>query len=267
MAPAGHRRCGRKSGARWRRPSRLCPACPKPAAWRSAAGPPDACGPTTTPARRRSSRSMPRERWGGRVRVMGADVGDWEDISVGPCADGDVSVHRRHRRQQPDPAPHRDLSRWRARAERCRHAARRRARGDLSRRAHDAEAVFVTGRDEGLHRDEGGCRGHRAVPVPKPLRAGALSRLELVRRLALVRVTDAEASPDGTWVALRTTDDLFVFATRDLVGGAAVEPRRFDLRRLGEPQGEGVALGPDGSVYLVGEGGRGTYARLRCTLR
>jgi hypothetical protein len=54
-----------------------------------------------------------------------------------------------------------------------------------------------------------------------------------------------------------------------LLAGKTPQPRSFDLRPLKERQGEGVAFGSDGVVYLVGEGtGRsGTLAAIRCTLR
>ena len=44
----------------------------------------------------------------------------------------------------------------------------------------------------------------------------------------------------------------------------------MDLQSVGEPQGEGVSLGPGGAVILTGEGGRRraapTVARLSCKL-
>ena len=94
------------------------------------------------------------------------------------------------------------------------------------------------------------------------------ARLQLVSRLPVARVTDADTSADGNWVALRTNQELLFYRTHDLVSGASAQPRRFNLRGLGEPQGEGVASGADGIVYLIGEGGKGgTFASLRCTLK
>jgi hypothetical protein len=53
-----------------------------------------------------------------------------------------------------------------------------------------------------------------------------------------------------------------------LIAGDWREVRRFDLKPVGEAQGEGIALGAGDTVYLAGEGsGRsrpGTFARLTC---
>ena len=52
---------------------------------------------------------------------------------------------------------------------------------------------------------------------------------------------------------------------------AEQEVASFDLSKLNEPQGEGVAFGPNDAVYVVGEGRHeakpGTLARLSCILR
>ena len=79
-------------------------------------------------------------------------------------------------------------------------------------------------------------------------------------------MTGAAASPDGAWVALRTNDEVVFFPARQLLAGTIDGARRFNLRALEEPQGEGVAIGAGGVVYLVGEGRPGTLARLKCTL-
>jgi hypothetical protein len=73
-------------------------------------------------------------------------------------------------------------------------------------------------------------------------------------------------------VAVRTNDALFLIRTDVLVRGRLSGMRSFPLRSLREPQGEGVALGPSGDVFLAGEagGGRrteGTFARIACPSR
>ena len=90
------------------------------------------------------------------------------------------------------------------------------------------------------------------------------------RERKLTRVTDAETSPDGKWVAVRTHSDLLIYPTRDLVAGKTSDVWHADLTPLDETQGEGVALSNDGDVYLAGEGGGhglpGTFAHIHCTL-
>jgi len=102
---------------------------------------------------------------------------------------------------------------------------------------------------------------------PRP-QGNAAARLQIAAKVPVARITDADGSADGAWVVLRTNDELLFYRTLDLLAGARVEPQRFNLRALGEPQGEGVTFGADGMVYVTGEGnGGGTLATLRCTLR
>jgi hypothetical protein len=84
-------------------------------------------------------------------------------------------------------------------------------------------------------------------------------------------VTDAEAAPDGRTVAVRTSDDLVIYRTADLAaGGTPPSAFRISVEALQEPQGEGVALGADGLVFLASEGRlwerRGQLSALRCTI-
>jgi hypothetical protein len=82
-------------------------------------------------------------------------------------------------------------------------------------------------------------------------------------------VTDADVSPDGAWVVLRTNTEVIFYRTRDLMARNVTDPARVSVESVGEPQGEGIALAAEGLVYLAGEGGGrgGTLASLRCTLR
>src|SRR5207249_4817283 len=85
------------------------------------------------------------------------------------------------------------------------------------------------------------------------------------------RITDADASPDGRWIVLRTGNAIMFYDAREFVVGKIREVFRFDVAPLGEPQGEGVALSANGDVWLAGEGGGGsrpgTLGRMSCTLR
>jgi len=204
----------------------------------------------------------------GRVEVTGARVEDWEDVAAAPCDGGsclyvaDIGDNNRHRRaiaiyRIPEPRPDQTASEpadvW--------HAT-------YPDRAHDGEALFVAGNALFIvtKDDTSATALYRLPLLPK---GGREARLELVSRLPIELVTGASASPDGAWVALRNSDTVFFYRTPDLIGGRPATPLRFDVTPLGEPQGEGVALGAGGVVYLAGEGGGGggTLAALRCTLR
>ena len=202
----------------------------------------------------------------GRVRVAGAMVGDWEDISAGPCAAGaclyiaDIGDNNRNRRHitmyrvvEPGPV---DATTKPAEA----------IDATYPDGAHDAEAAFITGADEIFLVTKESAQTTALYRFSGPLRSGAASTLQRVRALPVARVTDADASPDGAWVALRTNEELLLYPAPALVSGKPVEPHRVNLRNLKEPQGEGVTIANDGTVYLVGEGGRGTFAALRCGL-
>ncbi len=81
-------------------------------------------------------------------------------------------------------------------------------------------------------------------------------------------MTDGSVSPDGQWVALRTGSRLTLHRSAELFAGQWREASHVDLSALAEPQGEGVALGPDNAVFVAGEGGGkqrpGTFARFTC---
>jgi len=84
------------------------------------------------------------------------------------------------------------------------------------------------------------------------------------------RITDAELTPDGAWVALRTNSELLLLPTRDLVEGKMNDVWHADLRPFDETQGEGVAISTAGDVYLTSEGGGrglpGTLIHMQCAL-
>lgn len=201
----------------------------------------------------------------GRVRVAGAQVDDWEDVTAGSCPQGaclyiaDIGDNNRQRGRitiYRVPEPRRDDPVTQP-AESFEAV--------YPDGAHDAEALFVTA-DAVYIVTKAGADSTALYKLPQPLRAGPPLQLQRVGMLPLAGVTDADTSPDGAWTALRTNDDVLFYRTRDLVSGQAAEPRRFDVTGLGEPQGEGVTLDGNGRVYLAGEGGGGTLAGLRCTL-
>jgi hypothetical protein len=209
------------------------------------------------------------------VRVTGADVTDWEAMALGPCPDGsclfvadigDNDARRRHitiyRVPEPNPEERATLP-----AEAF-HAT-------YPDGPHDAEALFVTTTGD-LYVVTKGETGHIALyRFPQPLRAGSVVRLEQVtiigvRATKKDRITDAGASPDGKWIALRTSGAVRFYRTDDLTSGRHRESLSFDVSELGERQGEGIALASGGTAYLVSEGGGkkrpGTLARIVCDL-
>jgi hypothetical protein len=204
----------------------------------------------------------------GRVQVTGMAVDDWEDLAVGPCAQGsclylaDIGDNNRRRRQitvyrVPEPRPEDRIT---APAE-----AWQLVYPDGPR---DAEALFVASGGQLFLISKADARTTALYRLGQPA-ARRAGQLELVTKLPLDRVTGAAASPDGNSVVVRTNRELFVYRTQELVGGVNPQPRRFELTALREPQGEGVAAGADGVIYLAGEGGGGggTLATVRCSLR
>ena len=207
----------------------------------------------------------------GKVTVTGARVDDWEDVSVGACprgtclyvADiGDNKAVRDHvtiyRVAEPEPkAPATEQVEV--------------LQASYPDGPQDAEALFVN--DQGqiyiITKGETGPIALYRFPENSPAAGG---RLERVRTLAIAtgvkgpKVTDAESSPDGKWVAVRTHDAVVFYRPADLASASGREAFHADVRSLREPQGEGVAIGSAGEVYLIGEsGGVGTFARLSCT--
>jgi hypothetical protein len=210
-----------------------------------------------------------------RVRVTGVAVDDWEDIAVGPCprgtciyiADiGDNSGNRDHITvyRVPEPA--------------AQDAASKPAEvfeATYPDGAHDAEALFVTS-DADVYIITKGDPGPVAL-FKFPLTPGKRVQLERVGPPLINakkvdtkdRPTGADVSPDGTWVAVRTTHAVVFHRTADLIAGRWREAFRTDVTSLKEPRGEGITFAADGTVVLVGEGGGlsrpGTFARLTCT--
>ena len=210
----------------------------------------------------------------GRVRVTGARVDDWEDIAVAPCPQGscvyiaDIGDNKGSRDRitiyrVAEPSPDAPST---TPAEAF-HAA-------YPDGPRDAEALFVTPSGDAFiisKGDPGPVALYRFA-----LQSGSLSKLERVgeplsgRAGPKDRPTGAASSSDGETIALRSNAWVAFYSRAELISGRWREKLRFDLTGIGEPQGEGVAFGSDGSVYLVGESGGkshgGTLARLTCDL-
>ena len=207
-----------------------------------------------------------------QVAITGATVEDWEAIAVGPCASGSclyigdigdndgkrarITIYR---------VPEPDANGRSATAEAF-HAT-------YPDGGHDAETLLVAGGR--LYIVTKGDTGPVAVyRFPAELQPGSTMKLERVVQLSAKprpaeRITDGSVSPDGKWVALRTREAL-MFYPSDVLTGSAKVTNTIDLRSLKEPQGEGVALGADNTVFLAGEGGGkgqpGTFVRFSCAI-
>jgi len=216
----------------------------------------------------------------GRVRVAGANVNDWEDVSVAPCGNesclyiadtgngggtqrNDVVVYRVR-----EPLP----------------SDRETAPAEVFDVAypdgedHESDAMFVLNGQLFLI-----TKGHPAVlfAFPRNLTSGTMQTLERLGEIPTAgfppgtiprryRVTDAEASPDGQWVAMRTNDALLIYRSADLLAHRTHTLWRSDLRFLAEPRGEGVAISNEGDVFLASERvseGTGTFTHLKCAWR
>ncbi|HEX2168542.1 MAG TPA: hypothetical protein VHG09_15005 [Longimicrobiales bacterium] len=210
------------------------------------------------------------------VTVTGAQPIDWEDIEAAPCASGtclyiadigdndgereSITIH-----EVPEPEL-RDGASASARALHARYPDG----------PHNAESLFVlpggdmyivTKGDDGpvsLYRYPAARRGDEDVVLELVRQAIAQPR----ERTDLV--TGAAASPDGRHIALRTYGSLFIYTTESLLRGSDTTTAPIDLRSLGEPQGEGVAVNADGTVWLSSEAensdARPLLSRLSCPL-
>jgi hypothetical protein len=212
-----------------------------------------------------------------RVRVTGATVTDWEAIAVGPCQGGSclfvgdigdngakrssVTVYR-----IPEPAAN-ETSVGVAEAIEMTYPDG----------AHDAEALLVTPDGTIVIVTKGETGPVNVYRVPANARPGAVVALERIGAAMHgelprdQRITDAAASPDGQLIALRSRSNLVFYPTADFLKGQWREVRRMDLAALREPQGEGVAVGSAGAVYLASEGGgdgqAGRLTRLSCEVQ
>lgn len=201
---------------------------------------------------------------------------DWEDIAVGPCPAGDCiyiadigdNLHRRDDRailrltEPASPAtPTSAIERFPIR---------------YPDGPEDAEAMFITPDTVVYIVTKGRSRAITLYRYPPPLRADERVTLEIVQRLSdgIVQlpdlVTGADASPDGSRVAIRTYTRLRLFRFDDTLS-ATLPPPGIDLLPLAEPQGEAVAfLGGDTLLLATESGPERTQpflSRVACTIR
>ena len=212
-----------------------------------------------------------------RVQVTGAKVEDWEAMAAGPCPGGsclfigDIGDNSAKRQS---------VTVYRVAEPSGNDAAIKGAEAIEMKYpdgAHDAEALLVTPDGSILIVTKGETGPVNVYRAPASARPGATVTLERIgdsihgKATQEQRITDGAVSPDGQWVALRTRGSLVFFRTADFLKGQWNEARRVDLAALREPQGEGVALGSNNTVYLASEGGGkkqpGTLTRFTCELQ
>lgn len=199
---------------------------------------------------------------------------DWEDLGLSTCLDGGSCLYladlgdnaeertniRIARAREPDPRapPARlDLEIFPVR---------------LPRGARDIEALLVLPGERVLAVSKGRNDPVTVFRYPDRLRRDTVT-LEEVQQLSdgprfLPRqVTGGAVAPQGGVVALRTYETL-TFYTVQADTLVPLKPGLVNLRSLREAQGEGVALGLDGTVALTSEGGPlggpGGLSVLRC---
>ena len=216
----------------------------------------------------------------GRVRLTGAEVNNWEDVSVAPCA-GESCLYMADTGNGGG-TQRNDVVVYRTREPGT--SDTKSAPVEIYNAAypadedHEAEALFIAGGQLYLV-----TKGHPSVVFrfPRRMEPGTLATLERVGEVPTerfqqttirrqTRITDAESSPDGMWVAMRTNKQLLLYRAADIVASHFEKFWEFDLSSVDEPQGEGVAITNGGDVYLASEGGGhglpGLLAHLKCTL-
>jgi len=185
----------------------------------------------------------------GRVRVP-LRMRDWEDISAGQCPSGaclyladigDNSLVRRKIQVYRVPEPALDD---------IETAMPETFNAIYTDGPHNAEAAFVIGDDQFIiTRDRRGSIYRSIMAVP-----GADLSLQRIGYLGLTAVTDAEASPDGQSVVVRTSHEAVFYRAAALLAGETVPYLRIPLDGLRESQGEGIAFDGKEMLYLASEG-------------
>jgi hypothetical protein len=211
-----------------------------------------------------------------RVEVTGAVVDDWEDIAAGSCPQGaclyigDIGDNNEERPsiaiyRVPEPPPGQTAT---PTAETFFAA--------YPDGPRDAEALFLDPKGRLYIITKGEGSPISVYRFPEQLTSGATATLERVAILndevrRRQRITDGDMSWDGKWVAMRTIKTVEFFRAADLLSGSPTPPIEGDLSALREPQGEGLALARDGTIYLASEGfdaalNGGMLARISCKL-
>ena len=189
----------------------------------------------------------------GTVEVGGADAVDWEDIAadgqhlyVGDIGDnGPPAGIAVYRFAEPELDPRRRLDERRRRTARVRYPDG----------AHDAEALLVdpvtaTG---DRHEDWTLAGRSQVFRAPADLPAGSSLVLEQVATVDLRAgslVTAGDVSPDGSVVALRSYDSIWLYPPRRTARVGRLHPGSM-RRSPTVPSGEALGFSADGSSYTT----------------
>ncbi len=218
----------------------------------------------------------------GRATLIGAQNRDWEDIAVARCPSGgpdgdcvfiaDIGDNRATREGvgiwvAPEPEPHGTDEQ---------PAVFVRVHYPDGPRDAEALAVLPDGRllivSKGREHPIG---AYRSDPLAWPRDSTPVVELELIERLSELpvdlpaQVTGAALDRSGQMLALRSYASLQLYRVAEDSLHALLETP-IALDSLAEPQGEGVAFGRRGRIYLSSEAGPQGIAprltRLRCRL-
>jgi hypothetical protein len=199
-----------------------------------------------------------------RINLPSVSGMDFEDIAIAPCGEGkaeradciylaDIGDNYAQRDfirvlRFPEPDPAADT----LTAEPVIFAMR------YPTRSHDAEAIFILPGGRLFVVTKGRNAPVALFAYPGALRADTVT-LRHVQDFTpgIVQfpemVTAAAASADGSRVAIRTYAYLHFYRPGTGDSLISLQPDTIPLAGAGEFQGEGLALTPDGNVFLVGE--------------
>jgi len=188
---------------------------------------------------------------------------DWEDLEIAPCREGRACLYLADTGDNAERRPAGNVRILRV-VEPELGGRSRQLEVDvfpvrLPDGPRDVEALFLLPGEVPYLVSKGGGDAISVYRYPPPLRPDTVTLVE-VQRLTdgpvplLDRVTGASASPDGSWVAVRTYQALHFYRVE---GDSLVRAERgmVNLRSLREIQGEAVGLGDDGLVVLTSESG------------
>ena len=213
----------------------------------------------------------------GRLRLP-FRTRDWEDISAAPCPRGHFQAEPRHCLYVGDIGDN-EMTRKSVQV----YVVPEPAAGATALTKADRQPMFTVTYADGAHNAEAMFVAAGYLFIVTKDRTGVVYRsssplgqsdavtMQRITQLDLTGVTDAEASVGEESVAVRTSDDVVIYRTTDLLtGGKVPQGVRIPVSGLREPQGEGVALGDDGTLYLASEGRplnrAGRLIALRCTV-